>query len=318
MGIWHTKLGEQADEGRAERIILKKRRKQDPAATGLAAVAIARTGSRAAHLRSDDRNALREKPVQAVYRGEHCEVSLLDMSANGIMIAGAMPAGRGDEITLTIGDAPPIAAFIRWMRDERIGLELCGHTEIAAAPETCEALLSAVLPTPLADKPDQAEKSTWAIPRRESGRPELVWIGKLSCEGRSVTARLRTISESGAVVSLAAPLGVTDGAKVVLKLPCARVTCKVDWCAAQELHLRFDKPFDISALVDEPCAEIAARMPPGVGDLSDHDDQADADRLTITALRIGDWQALSADRQPSVSLEELHDLLAGGPQPSGS
>ncbi|MFK4002832.1 PilZ domain-containing protein [Qipengyuania sp. NPDC077563] len=319
MSIWHTKLGEQADEGRAERIILKKRRKQNPTATGLGAVAIARTGSRAGLQRNDDRSALKERPVRALHQGAHFDATLLDMSANGIMITGQIPAARGDQISLTNGDAPPIAAFVRWMRDGRIGLEFCGHTELAAAEETCEAVLTSVLPGPLVDKNNQADASTLPLPRQANGRARLVWIGKLTCEGRSVTVRLRTISEGGAVLSLAAPLGVSDGAKVALELRYSkRMTGKVDWCAAQELHLRFDKAIDISALRDEPCAEIVAQNPAALDHLRNHEDQTDLDHLNIRALRIGHWQPACEEPHRAVSLDELHELLAADGRPSAA
>ena len=308
MGIWHTKLGEQADEGRAERIILKKRRKQDPGAKGLSAIAISRPGSRA----QDDRGILRDKSAEAIHQGQRFDVTLLDLSSNGIMIAGDIPVTRGDELSLAIEGSPPIVARVSWLRDGRLGLEFSAHTEIFAEPETRKALLDAVWPT----KEAGAEIQAMAIPG-PAAIPELVWTAKLACEGRKTAARLRTLAEVGAILSVAEPIGLTEGAKATLEFTTiGRSASEVIWCANQQIYVRFDKPFDLSALRSEPCAEIVAKAASALGAFRGHEGHVDMDLIRIAALRKGEWREVTEQAYRSVSLNELHALLAAPESPA--
>ena len=308
--MWHTKLGERADEGRAERIILKKRRKQDPAAKGLGAVAICRPGSRA----NDDRANLRSKAAQAGHRGLSYDVALLDLSSNGIMIAAEIPAEHGDNLSLVIEDSLPMTTCVRWVRDGKLGLEFSAGTEIVAEPEKRSLLLDTVCP----HKKDQSGPPFPAMSRTVAG-PQLVWVAKLLCEGRKATARLRTISESGAILSLSEPLGLTEGAKITIQLATiGSPTGKAGWCAGQEVYVRFNKDFDVTALRDEPCAEISAADATASGSFHGHEVQDDMDHLHIAAVRIGQWQKISDHENRSVSLDELHEMLAATTRPAAA
>ena len=258
MNFWQKDIVEAADEGRAERIIQKKRRKQDPKASGLGAVAIPRMGPRAIHQRHEDRHVLRGKATRAMLQGEEIEASLLNLSSNGVMIACRYPVSIGDEIAIAIEDCAPITTAVRWARDGRIGLEFIAETEIIADAGVRDLIINTIR-----KEADQASygpsKLIVGSERRTTHmRHNLLWMGKLKSDGREATCRLRNVSGTGAMVSTSTELVLSENQQVVLSLAEAGdIRGRVRWHSGQEVGVQFDAPFDVALLVHEACAELA-------------------------------------------------------------
>ena len=66
MNFWRKDITEEPAETRADVIIRKKKRKQDPQASGLGAVAISRRGKRSTHQRNEDRHYLEGTTAKAL------------------------------------------------------------------------------------------------------------------------------------------------------------------------------------------------------------------------------------------------------------
>lgn len=317
-------------EARAERIIQKKRRKQNRSARGLGAVAIARGGQRAIHQRNEDRHILREKTAVAEIAGEKIEVPLLNLSSNGVMIACEEKLAIGDELTLAIEDCAPITTAVRWVRKGRVGLEFVAETVIIAEAGVRDFIMKTIR--------KEHEASSFS-PKLEIGserrdiakRHEIVWVGKLKWEDGETTARLRNISRSGAMISLSQEPGLSDGASVSLLLRNAgELAGIVRWHSGKEFGVEFREEFDVSLLVNESYAELAPAMeenalgdPVGEDPLSDfellkvrhgnvenphHAPDMEYKRLTLDEIwaTLGTREQLSPDEAPE-SFEALDE-----------
>lgn len=288
MAFWKKEDPQDGREARAERIIQKKRRKQDRSATGLGAVAIMRSGPRAVHQRNEDRHVLRGMSAHAEIDGSIVDVQLLNLSSNGVMIACEQDLSIGAEIRLTIGHCDPIPTAVRWVRAGRVGLEFIAETVIIAEAGLRDFILKTVRKEH--EAATYTPKLEFGAERRGSAtRHRLIWVARLKWgETSDATARLRCISRGGAMVSLARPTNLAEGHEVILALGNAgEIGGKIRWHSSHEYGIEFSEEFDVSLLVNENCAELApVENSDGLRGLREEVAQADAD-LDSLNVRLG-------------------------------
>jgi len=62
-----------------------------------------------------------------VFRGENYRVPVVNISSRGTMIESDISPRLGESVIIRFDGCTPIAAFVRWWRDGRIGLNFGGE-----------------------------------------------------------------------------------------------------------------------------------------------------------------------------------------------
>lgn len=316
MNFWKKDMEIDVAERRAERIIQKKRRKQKRSAKGLSAVPIQRRGPRSVHERNEDRHVLRGKTAVAETDGKTFEVPLLNLSSNGVMIGCSKKLAIGDQLTLSIEDCAPIVTAVRWIREERVGLEFIAETVIIAEAGVRDFIMDAIRKEH--QKACYSPKVEIGSERRDvATRHPIVWLGKLWCDGVDATARLRNISRTGAMMSLSEDLHLSKGSEVTLCLGGAGdLRGTVRWLSGQECGIEFAEEFDVSMLLNETYAELAPQDD-DEGIAGPREEEENADDHDVLRVRLGNVE--NPHRPPDMdyhrlTLDELYETLYRKPK----
>ena len=238
-------------------LIGSKRRKGSTAEAGLESVPIQRSEKRTRDTRDGDRHRLTGEQVALTHDGRRIEVELINLSGGGAMVAGVFKPMMWDRVDLHLGEEGTVECVVRWLRDDRVGLEFAHETRLDCSPEERVALLRDVLARsfPEAEIAIAApERPAPAEPpkgdddhRRGEPRHPLIWSGQIHHNHESTQVRLRNISARGALIECAVPLPV--GAEPLLDLgDGGSVFASVTWCRGDQIGLKFSEPFDMSRL----------------------------------------------------------------------
>lgn len=320
MTFWRKDIVADSAETRADVIIQKKRRKQVPNAKGLGAVAIPRSGPRSVHQRNEDRHVLRGTKATADIAGEIHEVSILNLSSNGVMIAHEGDLQIGEQVYLTIEDCSPITTAVRWLRGGKVGLEFIAETVIIAEAGVQDYIVKTIRRE--AEAAGTAGTLKIGSEQRDTAkRHPLVFMGKARWDGGESTARLRNISSSGAMVALADNTNLATGDALTLSLVNAgELTARIRWIADRQFGLQFDQPFDVSLLVNENAAELAP--PDDFGGLAssstaDEPTEDDFDSLKIRLGNVRNPHRPPEMRYGKLTLDEVYATLYPDGVPGG-
>lgn len=312
MNFWRKDITEEAAETRADVIIQKKKRKQDPQASGLGAVAIPRRGKRAIHQRNEDRHYLEGTTAKALIDGIEHEVKVINLSSNGVMIGYEGDAPIGATVRLAIDECAPITTAVRWGRRGRVGLEFIAETVIIAEAGVQDFIVKTIAR-------ERAMESYGAKPligaeqRGIQKRHPLVFIGKLRWKDRDATARLRNISKHGAMVAITQANNLASGDEVRLSLAASgEIAATIRWIAGQHYGLEFAEEFDVSQLAHELCAELVPpddarglRAPAQQGSVVDED----SDSLVVRMGKVENPHQPPEMHYERLTLDELYATL---------
>lgn len=265
----------------------------------LSSVEVPRSEHRSHNQRDDDRHRLDHELVSVRYQGKMRAVDLINLSGGGAMIRADFGPRLWDRVDLVLGEGPAIECAVRWIRDDRVGLEFAHETRIDCDPDARDALLLKVIrrsfpdivarsEAPVAAEPKKETDDSVVNSRRTERRHPLIWMADLLYNHDSERVRLRNISENGALIEC--PVSYPEGAEVLLDLgEGGQHFAKVGWSCADKAGLAFEKPFDLSALVSSK-PEVAHDhwTRPGPGPISADQDNPWADgwqRSSIEDLR---------------------------------
>lgn len=230
----------------------------------LSSVEVPRSEVRSANHRDDDRHRLEQEVARARFEGEEHEVDLINLSGGGAMIRADFEPRLWERVDLILAEGSEIECAVRWIRQDRIGLEFAHETRIDCAPEERDALLLEVIHrsfpdvalAPRADEANPLPASAPASPddddavansRRTDRRHPLVWMGEVYYAHNNERVRLRNISESGALIEC--PIQYPTGAEVLLDLgEAGQHFATVSWACADKAGLRFSNGFDLKLL----------------------------------------------------------------------
>lgn len=238
-----------------------KRRLGADEAKGLGSVAVPRDSVRAANHRDNDRHRLQsEVATLKVGRRAH-KVELINLSGGGAMVRTDAKLAMWQKVHLGLGDCLAVECAVRWIRDDRIGLEFAHETQVGGDAEKRDAMLldalkrsfpESAVPT-TARQPDAPNKLAAAVDdatgtqRRAGLRHPLIWWGEIHFNHESTRVRLRNISEQGALVD--SDVSFASDAEVLLDLGGAgQHFAIVTWSRGDQVGLRFASPFDIALL----------------------------------------------------------------------
>ena len=276
----------------------------------LTSVEVPRSESRSANHRDDDRHRLDQEVARARFDGEEHEVDLINLSGGGAMIRAGFGPRLWERVDLILAEGAEIECAVRWIRDDRIGLEFAHETRIDCDPEARDALLLDVIHRSFPDvslpprqevaesRPAETEAAgdnddAIANSRRTERRHPLVWMGEVYFAHSNEKVRLRNISEHGALIE--GPVQYPLGVEVMLDLGDAgQHFATVSWTCGDKAGLKFNNPFDLK-LLGEAKPEVAPHLMirPGPG------------------LATSDVDNPWADGWGRRSLDELRDDLEG-------
>ena len=229
----------------------------------LLSVEVPRSEPRSHNHRDDDRHRLDQECTTVRFDGEEHQVDLINLSGGGAMIRADFAPRLWERVDLIFGEGAEIECAVRWLREDRVGLEFAHETQIDCDPETRDALLLDVISRsfgdltismarPAREPVDPAlaacdDDDAVTNSRRAERRHPLVWIGQVLYNHGSEKVRLRNISENGALIEC--PVSYPIGAEIYLDLDDAgQHFATVSWSCGDKLGLRFKDPFDLKRL----------------------------------------------------------------------
>jgi hypothetical protein len=234
-------------------IVSSKQAKRDDAHGGLGAVGVARSETRRGNHRGADRMPA-DRACAQVRKGHRAyDVVLVNLSGGGAMIESDLHARLWDKLTLVLGDHGEIECAVRWVRDNRFGLEFAHETRIDCDSLTRVQTLRDVLQTSFPEESGQdaneqadAGEAPLCDPRHATRHP-LIWSGLIQAGQDTVVVRIRNISATGAMVQSVAML--SEGSDVILDLGNAgKLAAKVCWAHGDQAGLAFADEFDVRRL----------------------------------------------------------------------
>lgn len=276
--------------------ILPAKKPKGAQADALHSVSVSREEKRRANTRGEDRHRLTDEQARVSHNGETVPVQLINLSGGGAMVTGEFQPMLWDRVDLHLGEDGLIECVVRWLRDDRVGLEFAHETRIECSPGEQATLLREVINRSFPDlqfEASQALEPQHVVDdenRRERRHP-LIWSGVVHHDYQTTPVRLRNISATGALVESEAPLRV--GSEPLLDLgEAGTIFATVTWAVGDQVGLKFHKPFDLAHL---------ARAKPDV---------ARWDAPTYLGSN-NQADAASAEQWGMMSLGELRDELEG-------
>jgi PilZ domain len=237
-------------------LMAQKRARLAVSGDGLDAVAVPRSEKRRTNQRDGDRHRLPAEQATVRYKKKLHKIELINLSGGGAMIGGKLKPKLWDRVDLVLGEYGEIESAVRWIRGDRIGLEFAHETRIDCPAETRDALLRDVISQSYPDvvpeapaPPPQApvEAKPYEHAKRRDIRHPLIWSALIHFDHETTIARIRNISESGALVETSGSF--CEGSELMLDFGDAgSLFATVGWSRGDQLGLAFKTPFDISCL----------------------------------------------------------------------
>lgn len=223
-------------------------------------ISVAREVGRTTNHRDDDRHRLAGERAWVHFRGESVNVELVNLSGGGAMVSADFTPRLWERVDLVLGEFGALECAVRWIRDERIGLEFAHETQVGGDPMQRDAMLLDVIRRSFPDLPITAHDATVfegeapAEPlsdehatRRSSSRHPLIWKGSILFQHDTLPVRLRNISPEGALLDVPHPLPTES--EVYLDLGAAgSLFANVSWSRGNQVGVRFAERFDIAQL----------------------------------------------------------------------
>src|SRR4051794_36488513 len=241
--------------GRRDDVVARtKKGRIDRAVEGLTGIAIPRQETRSSNQRGGDRHRLTGETASVrVGRRKH-DVELINVSGGGAMISGNLRLKLWDSIELQLGKDGRVECVVRWIRDDRIGLEFAHETRLDCNAAEREAVLREVvtrnfgnvdLELPRSQKTrreDVAPVIDADSEQRVAARHPLIWTGVLHHDYQSSPIRVRNISSTGAMIECTTPVRL--GTEPLLELSDAlSVSGTVAWVVGDAVGFQFHSPF---------------------------------------------------------------------------
>jgi hypothetical protein len=283
--------------GAADEPLLKAKKPKGAKAEALDSIAVARESRQRIDSRGEDRHRLIGERAGVTHGGRRHEVELINLSGGGAMIEGAISPMLWDRVTLHLGEHGDMECAVRWIRDNRIGLEFAHETRLECDAGKLASVLREVItrsfPDLEFDEPEPQPQPQSFQPQepneehRDAPRHPLVWSGVLHHDYQSSKVRVRNISSTGAMIESDTPVRV--GAQPLLELSDAvSVSATVEWAVGDQVGLSFHTPFDLSLLAQSrPSVAPPTWAPPSYLDTpgARKSSQDHWNRLTVLQLR---------------------------------
>ena len=224
---------------------------------GLHTIAVQRQEARSRNTRDNDRHRLAEQPVTVTHRRKKHQAELINLSGGGAMISADFVPKLWDRIDLHLGENGTIESAVRWIKNDRIGLEFAHETQIDCSREERAQLLTEVIGRSFPDlaievavpapEPQRQDSAAADDHRRGEARHPLIWSGTAHFNHQSAPVRLRNISTTGALIE--SSLALPEGAEMLLDLnEAGSIFATVSWAMGDQAGLRFHDKYDMKQL----------------------------------------------------------------------
>ena len=97
-----------------------------PQSFGLGAL-VTRTAPRMVDQRCEERHEGVVEAATLFFRGTEHQVGVINLSSRGTMIESSIAPRLGESVVIRFDGYSPMHAFVRWVRDGRIGLNFGGE-----------------------------------------------------------------------------------------------------------------------------------------------------------------------------------------------
>ena len=242
--------------------IVQQKNKRGATDDDLSTVNVTRGEERSQNHREDDRHRLDQETISVRFEGQEHQADLINLSGGGAMIRADFAPRLWERVDLIFAEDSEIECAVRWLRDDRVGLEFAHETRIDCDPDVRDKLLLDVIRRSFGDVnirtakrdevpvkvPAAAETDdSVANSRRAERRHPLVWMGQVFYNHTREKVRLRNISENGALIE--SPISYPLGAEIYLDLDDAgQHFATVSWTFGDKIGLKFQDQFDLSVL----------------------------------------------------------------------
>lgn len=231
----------------ASPLVSDKHARRLDATGGLDQVAVPRTEHRRSNQRAIDREVRARETVTVRKGRKSSAVALVNLSGGGAMIEGDLSALLWDKVVLVLGEHGEIECAVRWIRDQRFGLEFAHETRIDCSAALRDETLRQVIEENFGGEGQPVDDDPAAQSHRQQARHPLIWSGMLQHHHESVVARLRNVSAGGAMIQSTAAL--SEGLDVILHLGNAgAMDARVCWTHGDQAGLAFAAEFDVRRL----------------------------------------------------------------------
>lgn len=219
---------------------------------GLAAIAVKREESRLTNQRREERHRNILEDATIYFRRRKHQVPVINVSSNGVMIETHLEPWIGESMEIQFGECNRTKCVVRWIRDNRMGLEFNDETTIIGPASIQDFIIRRL-------RGDQGA-SEGAAPGAKTNREprhNLIWIATLHWNHDSIPVKMRNISSEGAMLETSHQFPV--GSEVLLDLEEAGTAfAKVRWAKGGQIGVKFDAKFNLKNLTK--CTPTAASM----------------------------------------------------------
>jgi hypothetical protein len=255
----------------ADEPILKAKKPRGAKADTLHSVNVQRDVHRASNSRGEDRYRLTNEFARISHNGIDLDAELINLSGGGAMIAAPFEPLLWDRVDLHLGNHGTVECAVRWIREDRVGLEFAHETRLDGPSDQMAILLRHVIERTFPHirfAPNQADTGESETPEkrdpndhRDGRRHPLIWTGVLYHDYQTTKIRVRNISTSGAMIESATPVRV--GAQPLLELSdTVSLSATVEWAVGDQVGVRFHQPFDMNMLVEGQLSVVQEKWSP--------------------------------------------------------
>jgi hypothetical protein len=233
------------EDKQASPIASKAKGKRDGAGLGgLSKIAIRREEARVTNQRGEDRLLGQVEQSIIHFRRRKFVVRVVNVSSRGAMIESDIEPRIGERIDIQFTDDNRTRCIVRWVRENRIGLEFVEETILW----DCSAPQAPVFrERPPEDRREEAQDQSPRPVVDRQPRQTLLRTGTLYWGGITIPVRLRNISSGGAKIE--ADQELHPGSEVELDLGDAGFQmAEVRWSKEGQVGLRFADDFDVGSL----------------------------------------------------------------------
>lgn len=239
-------IGKLAEAGESPLVTTKRPRKSK--AEGLGGIRVPREEARRKDARDQDRLPGYGQHCRIRYRDQDHQVEIVNLSGGGAMIASTLRPNIAERLDLHLGEGGTVECAVRWVKEDRIGLEFAHETHLECSDSERAAVLLEVLERGFAKaKSAPAPAEQQSSEQRIAKRHPLIWSAELQSRSGTFRVRLRNVSATGALIQCSKPL--PDGSQVILDLgKGGSVDATITWAVGDCAGIRFDEEFDMRRL----------------------------------------------------------------------
>lgn len=238
--------------------LLQSKKRKGSSSDDLQSVSVPREARRVTNDRGNDRHRLVGERAIVLHKRRKHEVELINLSGGGAMVRATFPAKLWDPAELRLGQHGAVECTVRWVRDDRIGLEFAHETRLDWPSDQVATMLRGVISRsfpdiqfgseqPVAPAPARVSDEERADEGRTAKRHPLIWSALLHHDYQTTKVRVRNLSRTGAMIE--SPTSVRVGAEPLVELSDElSLSATVLWAVGDQVGLKFHSPLEMSAL----------------------------------------------------------------------